>query len=393
MYEARTLIDHYWVDRDEDKELFNKTRRDLARCHRFFSEQLGWRVIQNGRIIKAEKIPAMAEPFMGITGFMEKSDYIFLCSLLIFLDDKEENGQFLLSEMIGVLEEIASKVMTIDWSQFSLRKSLVRMLQYAEEKRFLVSYEGKSESLANGMGQEILYENTGLSRYFVTNFGFDTKKFRTYADFENNVPDEADADRGHFRINRVYRRLVAAPAVYWQDANDADALYIKNQRQWIEKNLQDQLGGQLHVHRGSAYYVLADDGLFGVVHPQARIPMASQLILLFCGIVMDEVAAGNLACESDTTIHISQDHFSELVDRCKDRYGDGWSQEYRDMAPARLHAAVEEALAGWLMLTRDGNKITLYPAVGKLRGAYPGDFDKTGDEEDRGDESPQLSLF
>ena len=54
-----------------------------------------------------------------------------------------------------------------------------------------------------------------------------------------------ETDRGHFRVNRVYRQLAVCPAMYWKDNEDADSLYLKNQRQWVEKYLEENLGGRL----------------------------------------------------------------------------------------------------------------------------------------------------
>ena len=65
MNEIRTLLENYWINKAENKELYYKVRREIAKPPRFITEQLGWRLINNERIIKLEKIPAHAESFMG----------------------------------------------------------------------------------------------------------------------------------------------------------------------------------------------------------------------------------------------------------------------------------------------------------------------------------------
>ena len=50
------------------------------------------------------KIPAHAEAFMGIEEFTDLKDYCILCVLLMYLEDKAEGEQFLLSELIDYVE-------------------------------------------------------------------------------------------------------------------------------------------------------------------------------------------------------------------------------------------------------------------------------------------------
>lgn len=369
MHEGRTLIERYWIERREDKLLFDQTRRELPRCQRFYTEQLGWRVIINERILKLEKIPAVAESFMGIQEFTEISDYAFLCALLVFLDGKEEGEQFLLSEIIDFLGIQLKDKMEINWEQFSLRKSLIRALKFAEDRRFIIAHEEQSLAGEKGIDREVLYENTGLSRYFATNFGYDMKAFTSYRDFERYVPEEADADRGHFRINRVYRQLVAAPAFYWQGSDDQDSLYVKNQRTWIAKTLEEQLGGQLHVHLNSAYFVLDENNSFGASHPRPG-AMLPEIVLLLCGLIYRKVKRQEYQCREGTLLFLSRQEFSDLLKQCQEKRGALWSKEFREMSLSKLVETVQIYMAEWMMLKATEEGFIIYPGTGKLCGIY-----------------------
>ena len=74
---------------------------------------------------------------MGITDFSESRDYCLFCAVLAFLEDKEEQEQFLLSELVDMLELQLKGVMDMDWTSFTHRKSLVRVLQFCEHMRLL----------------------------------------------------------------------------------------------------------------------------------------------------------------------------------------------------------------------------------------------------------------
>lgn len=231
MNEIRTLMEKFWICRDSDKETFYKVKRDIPNFQRFIREQLGWKLIHTEKLLKLEKRPAHAEAFMGISEFTDIRDYCILCVVLMYLEDAEEGRQFLLSELIDYVETQLKNYMPVDWTSFTQRKSLVRVLQYMERLQMLRVYEGKSESFSQEAGQEVLYENTGYSKYFTSSFTTDISGYESWKDFEKTDFEEFEENRGSRRINRVYRQLAVCPALYWDSTEDADALYLKNQRQ------------------------------------------------------------------------------------------------------------------------------------------------------------------
>ena len=130
MNEFRTLLENFWICKDTDKETYYRVKRDIPNFQRFIREQLGWKLVHTENLLKLEKRPAHAEAFMGIGEFMEIRDYCILCVVLMYLEDKEEQEQFLLSELIDYVEAQLKSYVSIDWTSFTQRKSLVRVLQY-----------------------------------------------------------------------------------------------------------------------------------------------------------------------------------------------------------------------------------------------------------------------
>ncbi len=372
MEAAKALIENCWIDKKTDKELYMKVRRELPKCQKFFREQLGWTVINNEQILKMEKIPAHAESYMGITDFTESRDYCLFCAVLAFLEDKEEQEQFLLSELVDMLELQLKGVIDVDWTSFTHRKSLVRVLQFCEHLRLLEAYEGSSDNVSS-IGQEILYENTGLSRYMAVNFAYSIDNFQSWEDFEKQQNEESEADRGHYRINRVYRQMAAAPALYWSQSDDPDSIYLKNQRQWIQKNFSEYLGGQLHIHKNAAFLVMDEEESFGERHP--REAMLSELVLLFCGRIREKADEGVWMKRQDECIIASKKAFQEELYDCRGRYSPAWSKEYREMEDDKLLTAVISYMKSWMMIDESDGEIVIYPAAGKMIGNYPVEFE------------------
>lgn len=190
--------------------------------------------------------------------------------------------------------------------------------------RLLEAYEGSSDNVGSSIGQEILYENTGLSRYMAVNFAYSIADFKSWEDFEKQQNEESEADRGHYRINRVYRQMVAASALYWSRNDNPDSIYLKNQRQWIQKNFSEYLGGQLHHHKNAAFLVMDEEETFGERHP--REAMLPELVLLLCGLIREKASEGVWEKRHDECIVVSTKEFQKEIYYCRDRYRLAWSK-------------------------------------------------------------------
>lgn len=372
MNEIRTLFERFWICKDTEKELYYKVKREMPEFQRFVREQLGWKLIYTDNLLKLEKRPAHAEAFMGITEFTEIRDYCILCVVLMYLEDKEEQEQFLLSELITYVETQLKVFMEVDWTSFAQRKSLVRVLQYMEKLQMLRVYEGKSEAFGAEVGQEVLYENTGYSKYFATSFPTDISEYQSWEDFEKADFEEVQEDRGSARINRVYRQLSVCPVMYWEKNDDADALYLKNQRQWISKYLRENLGGNLEIYKNMACLTLENDDCYGTVHP--RDAMLPEAVLLVCQKIQDDLDIGKLEKTENERIFMSRKKFADLVHECRDKWLTGWSKEFREMDEKKLLETIVKYMEDWLMIRCENEQIVIYPVTGRLSGVYPDDF-------------------
>ena len=74
---------------------------------------------------------------------------------------------------------------------------------------------------------EVLYENTGASRYFMKSFSKDIMEYTKPEDFRESDWFEVDEDRGFARRHRVYKRLIFAPGMYKEDGSPEDFEYLK----------------------------------------------------------------------------------------------------------------------------------------------------------------------
>ena len=372
MNEFRTLLENFWICKDADKELYYKVKRDIPNFQKFVREQLGWKLVHTENLLKLEKRPARGELFMGIGEFLDIRDYCILCAVLMYLEDKEEHEQFLLSELIDYVETGLKPYIAIDWTLFTQRKSLVRVLQYMEKLQMLRVYEGRSEGFGLESGQEVLYENTGYSKYFATSFSVDISGFESFEDFEKAEFEEIEQNRGSLRINRVYRQLAICPCMYWESVEDADSLYLKNQRQWVAKYISENMGGNLDLYKNMACISLDADDCYGLVHP--RDAMLPEIVLLVCNGIQKEILNGHLLKGDNELIFTTSGQMSDIILQCRKNHSAGWSKEYREMNEELLVENVLEYMKNWMMIRFLDEQIIILPAVGRTAGVYPEDF-------------------
>ncbi len=361
------LMNQFWVIHDREKEQYYQVKRELKdkQLMRFMQEVLGWRVIHTEQLIKLEKLPTHAESFMGIQQFLEARDYCLFCALLIFLEDKEENSQFLLSELIRYVETIMSEYLEVDWTSYSQRKSLVRVLQFAEEMGMLKTYEGDSSNYSNEQASEVLYENTGVSRYFATNFSRDITSVEDWNTFENDLVEESD----YTTVNRVFRQLLLSPAMYWDDKNDNDAMYLKTKRMYIQSNLQKYMNLTLQINHHTASAVYVDTQTIGNIHPKNG--MLSEIVLLVCKMIHDDANdKRKFVIQENETIEVTRSRFCDLLLKIKKQYQSLWSKEYREMSNEKYIIQVMNYMKNWMMLKEEEEMIIVYPSCALVGGKY-----------------------
>ena len=153
------LLDKRWILKAENKEEYYQIRDSIGKIRKFASDKLGCQIVENALLVKMEKIPVIAESFMGIQEFSSKEEYAFLCILLMFLEDKDAQEQFILSQLT---EYIVANMPgeAVDWTLFSNRRKLIKVLRYAVNQGILVITDGSDHSFMDDRDGEVLYENT-----------------------------------------------------------------------------------------------------------------------------------------------------------------------------------------------------------------------------------------
>jgi uncharacterized protein (TIGR02678 family) len=375
MKELEILLENYWISKDENKELYYRIKDSIPSFKTFLAEKLGYQVIVNPNLIKLEKTPGKAEAWMGINDFDSNMEYAFLCNLLMFLEDKGSEEQFVLSQITEFIQGNYTGDEKVDWTLYKHRKSLIKVLRFAVRLMMIKLDDGNDQSFANTVDTEVLYESTGLSRYFVRNFTTNMLDYNSYKDIEAEEWGEADIDRGIIRRQRVYRRIIMSPIVYNEGSEDADYDYIKKQRSMIENDLDSFLDFNFHVHKNGALVVLDKERNLKDTFPGGK--AISDVVLLFNSLILEKIEEKKLNIKVDDTITVSTAHFESLVEELKERFSVGWSKEYRE--EKSLNALTEDIITymkdfNMIKMVKLDKEVEILPLVGKVAGRYPEKF-------------------
>ncbi len=368
------LLSRRWILKSEDKSLYYQIRDQLGDIKKFTTEKMGCQLIHNSLMVKLEKIPPVPEVCMGIEEFKSQEEYAYLCMVLMFLEDKDAEDHFILSQLT---EYISSNMPggSVDWTLYSRRRQLIKVLRYCMEQGMIRVRDGNDAAFADSSEGEVLYENTGASRYFMRNFSRDVFSYRKPEDFQESDWFEVDEDRGAARRQRVYKRLLFSVGMYRGKDSDEDFEYLKYYGRRLADDLEQVLDGRLDIHKGCAFFLAGESDRSSLVFPGNS--AMGDILLLCCHCIREQLEKGVWNTASEGTILADRIEFEQMLRRMKREYARGFIKTYRELPEQEFIRLVMEELRRWTMIEyeEDGGQVVIYPSAGKMEGLYPDDFE------------------
>lgn len=315
---------------------------------------------------------------MGLPEFTEKIEYVFLCLILMFLETKSRKDQFILSGLIDYIQNLQVDIdmndITIDFNLYTQRKSMVKVLKYIRELGFIQLYDGDENKFSENVESDVLYEVTGVSKYFVRNFTSNISDCNNYNDIYEKERLGLDQDKGKERRQRIYRRLFTENVVYNESADDLDYLYIKNYKNSIEQDVDKMLDASLAVHKNGAYILLLDNMNFKNTFPNNK--AISDIVAFTNTQIIEMYETGKLQKQVNDTIYVSELEFRKIIEKVKEKYGRGFSKEYRDKEIDKIKQEVVDFMMQFDMIREnpETKEYILMPMIFKIKGVYPKEY-------------------
>lgn len=377
--EALTLLfENFWILREKEPKNYQLIRENERALKQYISDKLGYSLIVQKDFIKMEKVPVNPKRWMGILDFQTPRDYVLFTCGLAFLETHAVDDQFLLSEIATEIEELYPGLYPLDWTNYQHRQSLVRVLKKLVELdciKEIDSYAGGVEEFSHSQEQEVLYQATIYSRYFMRNHIRSLKECQTVEDILNMDWERNQEDS---RRKRAYRKLLLEPVMYRENEEDQDFDYIRRYRNRVREDIEEHTPFEMEVTKNTAMLTLPDQKQQYESFPDRK--ALSNITLHIHAYINRHLE--NFERNPFGEARLTRAQFEQLVEQVRREYQAGWSIEYREKSG--LKKIADDALDhmidwSFVKVEEETGLIVLLPAVARMIGTYPKDFEKEDD--------------
>lgn len=309
---------------------------------------------------------------MGIEEFQRIRDYAKFAVMMAFLEGKMIDQQFLLSELCEEIEAMWPGEAVPDWTKYEERKGLVRVVQYAVSQGIIQVVDGDTGAFPFNQEEDVLYEGTLISRYFLRTYPEDLFAYEGLDDLlereEANTVRSATEQRRH----RVYRKLLFSPVMKRED-NEEDFLYVRNYRNTIQTDIEKMTNLKLEVYKNTAMVTAPERLAILTVFPDKKV--VSDLVIQWATMLREDVDEEVIVPDLFGNITLSEGDRERLLKRAKEQFGNGWSKQYKTASLGETRKEVDRMLCHWQLgeMKEDGF-LKVNAAIGRLIGHFPADF-------------------
>ncbi|GLB61453.1 TIGR02678 family protein [Cytobacillus sp. NCCP-133] len=364
-----TLFEQFWILREEEPETYRKIRDREQKLKRYIQEKFGLELTVHQHFIKLEKIPVKPENWMGIQSFQEQMDYAIFCCALAYTEQKAIDEQFLLSDLAERIQELYPGEFPLDWTHYQHRRSLVRALKEVLSFKLIKTIDGNLDAFQMSEDEEVLYEVSVHSRYFMRSYPDDLVQFSSMEDLLEQEWKRQPDDQ---RRKRVYRKLMMMPIVHRKGEDDPDFAYIRNFRNRLRDDFEQHTPFRLEVFKNAAMLTIPDMKKKYTLFPDTK--GITDAALHTMAVLRDHQQELNI---SETgRVRMPAAAFEAYVRSTKEHYGHGWGKKHRDETPEEAAREIIKLWLDWNMAEWDeeSQMLTIFPGAARLIGFYPADY-------------------
>ena len=376
------LFDNYWCVKELNPKNYYDIKNNLDFYKDFIRDKLGSKLIVNDRFIKLEKIPAKAKPYMGLVGFHYKLEYIILFIILLFLENKPKQEQFILSNLTDFIVNTAT-TLELDnipnWNILHHRKCLVNVISHLKEL-YIIKVVDEENLFTEDKTAEALYESTGLSNYYVREFKNNILEFSSLGDYANDEFTGQYDDIGDVRRYKVYRHLLYSLASYTTDLTEKEIDYLRKFRSSINNELSKYINCELELTRNMALLLYDYETRAKFDFPNNK--AISDIVLLFNMKILNKVDEKSLIADIEEVLTLSKEQLNRIIKEVREENLEYFSKNYRELSLDKFINEVVNYLKEYDFIREFDLGYKIYPSISKLVGYIP----KTKDDE-------QLNLF
>lgn len=369
--ELEYLLNNYWCVKEQNPKQYFEIKNNLDYYKDFIQNKLGSRLIVNNRFIKLEKIPAVPKSYMGISSFSDPLEYIILCIILLYLEDKPKLEQFILSNLIDFISNTATtlELDTVpNWNILHHRKCLVNVINHLQELNIIKVVE-ENNLFTEDVKAEALYETTGLSNYYVREFKNNILEYKEINDYVIDEFYYQNEFQGDVRRYKVYRHLLYSLASYTDELTEFEIDYLRRFRSNICQEIEKYTSSELEITKNMALLLYDTETREKFDFPNNK--AISDIVLLVNANIVKKIELNELVLNENEVVNIKKEHLDRIIKETRQEYKEYFSKNYKEMTTPNFIDEVVSYMRDYDFIIEDENGYKIYPSVSKFIGYIP----------------------
>ena len=357
------LLNNFWILKEDDLDNYYKIKRNQHLLRDYINKTLGSRLIIHDRFIKLEKIPAQALESIGLPNFILQTDYIYLCLILLFLEDKTRETYFMLSDLIDYVKNtaVALELNNVpNWTLTKERKSLKRAVNFLEKIKVIKLKDASKDDFSDNENAEALYISTGLSNYVMRMFNNEIFDIKQEEDFIKDEWTYQNDEKGDIRKYKIYRNLIYTPCIYMNDISKSEIDYLKQLRHHISNELSN-LNYELELTKNMALVFENENALTKDSFPNNK--RISAIVLIVLTKLYELIKENKIILNEYEIGKISYEDLSNIIIGIKNKYNIYLSKTLKDLTDSAFFDNIIDILETYTFIRNVDNYYEILPAI------------------------------
>ena len=357
------LLNNFWILKEDDLDNYYKIKRNQHLLRDYINKTLGSRLIIHDRFIKLEKVPAQALESIGLPNFILQTDYIYLCLILLFLEDKTRETYFMLSDLIDYVKNtaVALELNNVpNWTLTKERKSLKRAVNFLEKIKVIKLKDASKDDFSDNENAEALYISTGLSNYVMRMFNNEIFDIKQEEDFIKDEWTYQNDEKGDIRKYKIYRNLIYTPCIYMNDISKSEIDYLKQLRHHISNELSN-LNYELELTKNMALAFENENALTKDSFPNNK--RISAIVLIVLTKLYELIKENKIILNEYEIGKISYEDLYNIIIGIKNKYNIYLSKTLKDLTDSAFFDNIIDILETYTFIRNVDNYYEILPAI------------------------------
>ena len=363
------LFENFWIVRESQPEEYMFLRRHQGFLQKEMKERFGMKLIMKNQYIQLLKRPLVLQDWMGNIGFTTQVDYVILCLAMAYVEGLEANRPFMLEELIREIELMKPERIDLDWSEYTHRKSLVRVIKKMLEFKVIETIQGETDDFEQSeTQQEILFITTELARSFLSQAPKSYTQYNSFSDYWREMNENRYLEGNQ----KIFQQLMLTPYIQRTPDNEEEFVRLRNYHHHIAPYFDEKTTFHFELYRDYAALTVEQRESSDHIFPSRKV--VDEIMIQLATICRNN----QLEKSPYGVITLNKQEWYQLLDELQLEYKSYWSKEFSDKNIEKLSDSLLEKGQGWGLLNEDNEEIKINPTFSRLVAEMRNDDESMG---------------